>query len=58
MLRRVFAILAASAVLAACSTGGLIGGAAGAGGGYAVDGKRGVVIGGVGGAILGDTLTR
>lgn len=56
MLQRIFAALAMAVIVTACSTGGLIGGAAGAGGGYIVDGKRGAVIGGVGGAILGDTL--
>ena len=42
--------------LAACSTGGVVGGAAGAAGGYAVDGGRGAVIGGLGGAALGTAL--
>lgn len=42
--------------LAACSTGGLLGGTAGAAGGYAVDGKRGAVIGGLGGAAIGHAL--
>lgn len=42
--------------LAACSTGGVVGGAAGAAGGYAIDGGRGAVIGGLGGAALGHAL--
>ncbi len=44
--------------LAACSTGGVVGGTAGAAGGYAVDGKRGAIIGGLGGAALGTALDR
>ncbi len=42
--------------LSACSTGSLVGGTAGAAGGYAVDGTRGAVLGGVGGAVIGDML--
>ncbi len=54
------ALMAASLLLllAACSTGGLIVGAAGAAGSYAVNDKRGALIGGIGGAILGDQLLR
>lgn len=54
-MRLVAAVLGLLA-LGACSTGGVLGGAAGAAGGYAVDGKRGAVIGGVGGAIIGNAL--
>lgn len=52
LIGTVFALLS----LAACSTGGVVGGAAGAAGGYAIDGKRGAVIGGLGGAALGHAL--
>lgn len=48
--------IVALAVLGACSTGGVVGGTAGAAAGYAVDEERGAVIGGVGGAVLGDAL--
>ncbi|MBP2227262.1 hypothetical protein [Azospirillum agricola] len=54
-LRLVGAALALLSV-AACSTGGVVGGAAGAAGGYAVDGRRGAIIGGLGGAALGTAL--
>jgi len=43
-------------LLGACSTGQVVGTGAGAAGGYAVDGKRGAVIGGVGGGLLGGLL--
>jgi len=43
-------------ILGACSTGQVVGTGAGAAGGYAVDGKRGAVIGGVGGGLLGGLL--
>ena len=43
-------------LLGACSTGQVLGTGAGAAGGYAVDGKRGAIIGGVGGGILGGLL--
>ena len=43
-------------MLGACSTGQVLGTGAGAAGGYAVDGKRGAVIGGVGGGILGGLI--
>jgi len=39
-------------LLGACSTGQVVGTGAGAAGGYAVDGKRGAVIGGIGGGLL------
>lgn len=57
-MHRLRVLIAAIALLAvgACSTGGVVGGAAGAAGGYALDGKRGAVIGGVGGAVLGNIL--
>lgn len=42
--------------MSACSTGGVVGGAAGAAGGYAVDGPRGAVIGGLGGAVIGNVI--
>ena len=42
--------------LGACSTGQVLGTGAGAAGGYAVDGKRGAVIGGIGGGLLGGAL--
>ena len=42
--------------LSACSTGQVVGAGAGAAGGYAVDGKRGALLGGAGGAILGGLL--
>ena len=53
---RLIGVAGAMLMLAACSTGGVVGGAAGAAGGYAVDGPRGAVIGGAGGAILGDII--
>jgi osmotically inducible lipoprotein OsmB len=43
-------------LLGACSTGQVVGTGAGAAGGYAVDGKRGAVIGGIGGGLLGGLL--
>ncbi|MBK1841564.1 hypothetical protein JHL17_29600 [Azospirillum sp. YIM B02556] len=52
LIGAVFALLSISA----CSTGGVVGGAAGAAGGYAVDGTRGAVIGGLGGAALGTAI--
>jgi len=42
--------------LAACSTGQLLGGGAGAAGGYALGGTTGAIIGGVGGTVIGDAL--
>ncbi|UEM22384.1 hypothetical protein JL100_006465 [Skermanella mucosa] len=48
----VFALLA----LGACSTEQMVGTGVGAAGGYAVDGKRGAVIGGAGGGLLGTIL--
>jgi hypothetical protein len=43
-------------MLGACSTGQVLGTGAGAAGGYAVDGKRGAVIGGIGGGLLGGLI--
>ncbi|WP_207479243.1 hypothetical protein [Arenibaculum pallidiluteum] len=50
------AAIAALLGLSACSTGQVVGAGAGAAGGYAVDGKRGALIGGAGGALLGGLL--
>lgn len=47
---------AALLALAACSTGQLVGGGAGAAGGYALGGTTGAVLGGAGGAVLGGVL--
>jgi osmotically inducible lipoprotein OsmB len=57
-MKRSFIVVLAAALLglSACSTGQVVGTGAGAAGGYAVDGKRGAVIGGVGGGLLGGIL--
>lgn len=54
-MRKITLAMVAAALLglSACSTGQVVGTGAGAAGGYAVDGKRGAVIGGIGGGILG-----
>ncbi len=54
-LRLIGAVLALLSV-AACSTGGVVGGLGGAAGGYAVDGRRGAIIGGLGGAAIGTAI--
>lgn len=53
---RLFGTAIALLAVAACSTGGAVGGLGGAAAGYAVDGKRGAVIGGLGGAALGTAI--
>jgi hypothetical protein len=55
---RTLATLIGLLLMAACSRGSLLGGTAGAVGGYAVDGGRGALLGGAGGAILGDVIDR
>jgi hypothetical protein len=50
------ALLASILGLSACSTGQIVGTGAGAAGGYAVDGKRGALIGGAAGGLLGGLL--
>jgi osmotically inducible lipoprotein OsmB len=54
--RIIIGLTLALLTLGACSTGQVLGTGAGAAGGYAVDGKRGAVIGGVGGGLLGGAL--
>lgn len=49
-------LAAALLALAACSTGQVLGGGAGAAGGYALGGTTGAVLGGAGGAVLGGVL--
>ena len=54
--RIVIGLTLALLTLGACSTGQVVGTGAGAAGGYAIDGKRGAVIGGIGGGLLGGAL--